>query len=65
MTDPPTAKTMLRQDSWLCLLVWGKACHRRSPADLRAIIDRGRGDVPLKDLKFRCPSAAPGLPMPS
>jgi hypothetical protein len=23
------------------------------PADLRAIIDRGRGDVPLKDLKFR------------
>jgi hypothetical protein len=54
MTDPPTAKTMLCQDSWLCLLVWCKACHRRSPTDLRAIIDRGRGDVPLKDLKFRC-----------
>jgi hypothetical protein len=24
------------------------------PADLQAIIDAGKGDVPLKDLKFRC-----------
>jgi hypothetical protein len=26
------------------------------PADLRAIIDSGRGDRPLKDLQFRCTS---------
>jgi len=24
------------------------------PADLQAIIDAGKGDWPLKDLKFRC-----------
>ena len=55
MTDTlPTARTMLPQDGWLCLLVWCKACHHQGPADQQAIIDRGRGDVPLKDLKFRC-----------
>jgi hypothetical protein len=45
---------MLPQDGWLCLLVWCTACHHQSPANLQAIIDSGRGDVPLKDLKFRC-----------
>jgi hypothetical protein len=30
------------------------ACHHQAPADLQAIIDAGRGDVPVKDLKFRC-----------
>ena len=55
VTELPTAHTMLPQDSWLCLLVWCKACHHQAPANLQAIIDRGRGDVPLKDLlKFRC-----------
>ena len=34
--------------------MWCKACHHRAPADLQAIIDAGRGDVPLKDLRFRC-----------
>jgi hypothetical protein len=45
---------MLPQYGWLCLLVWCTACHHQSPANLQAIIDSGRGDVPLKDLKFRC-----------
>jgi hypothetical protein len=36
------------------VLVWRKACYHQAPADLQAIIDGGRGDVPLKDLKFRC-----------
>ena len=45
---------MLRQDAWLCLFVWCKACHHQAPADLRAIIDSGRSDKPLKDLRFRC-----------
>jgi hypothetical protein len=34
--------------------VWRKACHHEAPADLQAIIDADRGDVPLKDLRFRC-----------
>jgi hypothetical protein len=49
----PTARSMLPQ-TYLCLHVWCKACHHRAPADLQAIIDAGRGDVPLKDLRFRC-----------
>jgi len=45
---------MLPQAGWLCVLVWCKSSHHRAPADLQAIIDAGRGDVPLKDLRFRC-----------
>jgi hypothetical protein len=29
-------------------------CHHQAPADLQALLDVGRGDQPLKDLKFRC-----------
>jgi hypothetical protein len=55
MTDTfPTARTMLPNDGWLCLWVWCKACRHRGAADLRAIVNAGRGDVPVKDLKFRC-----------
>jgi hypothetical protein len=54
MSDFPTARTMLPNDSWLCVFVWCKACHHQAPADLQAIIDAGSGDVPVKDLKFRC-----------
>jgi hypothetical protein len=43
-----------------CVLVWCKACHHLAQADLQEIIDVGRGDQPLKDLKFRAPSAAAG-----
>jgi hypothetical protein len=32
---------------------WRKAAHRRQPI-CGAIIDAGRSDVPVKDLKFRC-----------
>jgi hypothetical protein len=31
-----------------------QSCFHQAPADLRAIIDAGQGDRPLKDLKFRC-----------
>jgi hypothetical protein len=55
MTDDlPTARNTLPKDAWLCLFVSCKACHHQGPADLQAIIDAGKGDVPLKDLKFRC-----------
>ena len=52
---------MLPQDAWLCLWVWCKACHHGAPADLQAIIDAGQGDVPVKDLKFRCTSCSSAL----
>jgi hypothetical protein len=55
MTDDlPTARSTLPNDAWLCLLVWCRACFHQAPADLRAIIASGRGDVLVKDLKFRC-----------
>jgi hypothetical protein len=59
--DLPTARSMLPNDRWLCLFVWCKACHHQAPADLQAIIDAGRGDVPVKDLKFRCTSCSSAL----
>jgi hypothetical protein len=49
----PTARTHLAA-GWLIEFVWCKACHHQAPADLQAIVDAGRGDVPPKDLKFRC-----------
>jgi hypothetical protein len=55
VTDgPPTARNTLPKDAWLCLFVWCKACFHQAPAGLQAIIDGERGDMPLKDLKFRC-----------
>lgn len=49
----PTARTTLRAE-YVCLLVWCTSCHHQAPADLRALVDAGRGDVPLRDLRFRC-----------
>jgi hypothetical protein len=44
---------MLPQSGWLCLLVWCKACHHQTPADLQALVDAGRGDVPVINLRYR------------
>jgi hypothetical protein len=52
---------MLPNDGWLCLFVRCKACSHRGPADLQAIIDAGRGDVPIKDLRFRCTHCSSAL----
>jgi hypothetical protein len=38
-----------------------KACHHQAPADLQAIIDVGKGDRPLKDLKFSCTECGSSL----
>ena len=55
MTDRlPTARSMLPNDSWLCLSVRCGGCLHQALADLRAIIDAGQGDKPIKGLKFRC-----------
>jgi hypothetical protein len=36
------------------VLVWCKACRRQRDADLQALVDAGRGDVPLVEMRFRC-----------
>jgi hypothetical protein len=48
---------MLPQTRWLGVLVWC-ACHHQDFADLQAIVDSGRGDVPLIHLRFRCTNRA-------
>jgi hypothetical protein len=44
--DLPTARTSV--------LVFCNSCRHRADADLQAIVDAGRGDVPLTELRFRC-----------
>ena len=48
----PRDRSCPRTNGCACLLIWCKACFHQSPADLQAIIAVGRGDQPLKDLKF-------------
>jgi hypothetical protein len=50
--DLPTPRRTLR--GGYCVLVWCKACRHRANADLQALIDSGRGDVPLIELRYRC-----------
>ena len=52
--NPPTARSMLPQDAWLCLFVSCRSCFHQAPADLHAIVDAGQGDRPLIHLNFRC-----------
>jgi hypothetical protein len=50
----PTARTTHRA-GFLCVLVWCKACRRRGPADLQAVIDSGpRGRAAEGICAFRC-----------
>ena len=51
--DPPTPRSTLRA-GYACVLVWCKACRRQREADLQALVDAGRGDVPLIKLRYRC-----------
>src|SRR4051812_14685372 len=54
MTDNLPTVHSTHRAGHLAVLVWCKACHYQAPADLRAIIASGRGDVLVKDLRFRC-----------
>jgi hypothetical protein len=36
------------------VLVFCNSCRRQAAADLQALVDAGRGDVPLTALRFRC-----------
>ena len=54
MTDGlPTAPTTLRT-KYVRVLVFCNSCRHQADADLRAIVESGRGDVPLTGLRFRC-----------
>ena len=56
--DLPTPRSTLQ--SPLRVWVWCKACHRQAFADLRKLVDCGRGDVPLIKLRYRCSNCAGG-----
>jgi hypothetical protein len=49
----PTPRSTLRAH-YVRVLVWCKACRHQANADLQALLDAGRGDVPLNRLRFRC-----------
>jgi hypothetical protein len=36
------------------VLVFCNSCRHQADADLRALVLRGQGDVPLTELRFRC-----------
>jgi hypothetical protein len=52
-TSLPTPRSTLRS-RYARVLVWCKACRHQREADLQALADAGRGDVPLIKLRFRC-----------
>jgi hypothetical protein len=50
--DLPTPRSISR--TGYRVHVWCKACRHAKDADLVALVDAGRGDVPLIHLRFRC-----------
>jgi hypothetical protein len=55
--DLPTARTTLGA-RYVRLSLHCGSCGRSRDADLQGLIDAGRGDVPLVNLRFRCSFAA-------
>ena len=55
----PTPRTTLRT-AYVRVRVC-KSCRRQRDADLQALVDAGRGDVPLIHLRFRCTNCGSGL----
>jgi hypothetical protein len=52
--DLPTPRTTLRA-RYAELLVWCQGgCRHQAPVNLQALIEAGKGDVPLIHLRFRC-----------
>jgi hypothetical protein len=49
---PTPASTL--EAGYVRVLVWCKACRRRADADLAELVRIGRGDTPLRSLRFRC-----------
>jgi transposase-like protein len=51
--DLPTARTTLR-NGYVRVLVFCNSCRHQADADLQKIVESGRGDVSLTELRFRC-----------
>jgi hypothetical protein len=49
---PPTARTTLRT-GYVRVLVFCNSCRHQADADLQAIVESERGDVPLTEPRFR------------
>jgi hypothetical protein len=49
----PTPRTTLAA-YYAHVLVFCRSCRHQRDADLQALVDQGRGDVPLVHLRFRC-----------
>jgi hypothetical protein len=43
-----------RRTGYVRVLVICNACRHQADADLQALVDSGRGDMPLTELQFRC-----------
>jgi hypothetical protein len=52
-SELPTARTTLRT-GYVRVLVFCNSCRHQADADLGALVEIGRGDVPLTELRFRC-----------
>jgi hypothetical protein len=50
----PTARTALRT-GWMRVLVICNSCRHQADADLQAIVESGRGDMPLTELHVTLP----------
>jgi hypothetical protein len=55
----PTRTTL--RTGYVRVRVWCKSCRRQRDADLQALVDAGRGDVPLVELRFRCANCRSSL----
>jgi hypothetical protein len=49
----PTPRNTLRAE-YVRVHLSCRACQRQRDADLQALVDAGRGDVPLVELRWRC-----------
>lgn len=54
MTDDlPTPRTTLRT-GYVRVVVYCKSCRHQADTDLEALVAARLGDVPLRNLRFRC-----------
>ena len=49
----PTPRTTLAA-RYVRVLLTCRSCQQQRDADLQALIDSGRGDVPLRSLRWKC-----------
>jgi hypothetical protein len=51
VTDLPTANDYKGNDR---LVIWCKACCKQRELPFRTLVDEGKGDIPIINLRFRC-----------